>query len=586
MWDLLPFENPVAVDFEFEFGGHKSLEEASRSGERPRPVCMVAKHLRTGHTWRIWRGEFGPQLPFPIDVLIAFYASAELGCFRALGLPFPTYVLDLFTEFRALTNGRDTPNGASLLGALTYFGLDGVDVSEKQDLRTLILSGGPWSADNREAILRYCESDVLALERLLPAMLPHLDLPRALLRGRFMKAAARIEWNGVPKDTATLALLRRYWPDIQDDLIAAVDKDYGVFDGRSFRLERWERWLSVHGIPWPRLQSGRLDLSDDTFRQMARAYPAVSPMRELRSALSEMRLSDLAVGSDGRNRTLLSAFRSRTGRCQPSNTRYIFGPSVWLRNLIKPPPGHGVAYIDWCQQELGIAAALSGDRALQAAYVSGDPYLAFAKQAGAVPPDATKHTHGPQRELFKQYALAVIFGMEAEGLAGRIGQPVIVGRDLLRAHHETYRQFWRWSDAAVDHAVLTGSIVTTFGWPLHVGPNFNPRSLRNFPCQANGAEMLRLAACFATEQGIEVCALIHDAVLVCAPLDRLDADVEAMRACMAKASRIVLDGFELRTDVHLVRYPDHYSDPRGTVMWDRVMRLIADREGAKQQGVA
>jgi DNA polymerase family A len=586
MLERLPFQHVVAVDFEFEFGGHDSLEAARRSGERPRPVCMVAKNLRTGQTWRMWRGEFGSRLPFPIDVLITYYGSAELGCFQAEGLAFPTYVLDLFTEFRALTNGRNTPNGASLLGALTYFGLDGIDAGEKQDLRTLILTGGPWSADEREAILRYCESDVLALERLLPVMLPHLDLPRALLRGRFMKAAARIEWNGVPIDTATLVLLRRYWTDIQDDLIAAVDKDYGVFDGRTFRLERWEHWLAAHGIPWPRLESGRLDLSDDTFRQMARSHPAVSPMRELRSALSEMRLSDLAVGSDGRNRTLLSAFRSRTGRCQPSNTRYIFGPSVWLRNLIKPPPGYGVAYVDWCQQEHGIAAVLSGDTAMQAAYTSGDPYLAFAKQAGAVPSDATKHSHGSQRELFKQCALAVAYGMEAEGLARRIGQPAIVGRDLLRSHRETYRRFWRWSDAAVDHAVLAGSITTTFGWPQHVGANFNPRSLRNFPCQSNGAEMLRLAACFAIEQGIEVCALIHDAVLVCAPLDRLDTDVKAMRACMAKASRIVLDGFELRTDVHPVRYPDHYSDPRGTVMWDRVMRLIAAREGAKQQGVA
>ena len=55
-------------------------------------------------------------------------------------------------------------------------------------------------------------------------MLPHIDLPRALLRGRFMKAAALIEWNGVPIDTTTLALLRQYWTDIQDDLIAAVDR--------------------------------------------------------------------------------------------------------------------------------------------------------------------------------------------------------------------------------------------------------------------------------------------------------------------------------------------------------------------------
>jgi hypothetical protein len=61
-----------------------------------------------------------------------------------------------------------------------------------------------------------------------------------------------------------------------------------------------------------------------------------------------------------------------------------------------------------------------------------------------------------------------------------------------------------------------------FGWPIRIGSDPNPRSLRNFPCQANGAEMLRLAACFAIEQGVEVCALIHDAMLIAAPLDQLD----------------------------------------------------------------
>jgi len=153
------------------------------------------------------------------------------------------------------------------------------------------------------------------------------------------------------------------------------------------------------------------------------------------------RLNELAVGQDGCSRTILSAFRSRTGRNQPSNTRFIFGPSVWLRSLIKPPAGHGVAYIDWSQQEFGIAAALSGDRTMQLAYLSGDPYLAFAKQAGAVPEDATKQSHGPTRELFKQCALAVMFGMEAGSPAARIGQPPVVARDLLRAHHDTYRSF-------------------------------------------------------------------------------------------------------------------------------------------------
>ena len=124
-----------------------------------------------------------------------------------------------------------------------------------------------------------------------------------------------------------------------------------------------------------------------------------------------------------------------------------------------------------------------------------------------------------------------------------------------------------------------------FGWPVHVGDNANPRSLRNFPCQANGAEMLRLAACFATEQGIEVCALIHDAVLICAQLDRTRSeDIERMQGAMAKASRIVLDGFELRTDANVIRHPDRYQRPaRRRRCGTGCLHMIAQHE-ANQTG--
>ena len=157
-------------------------------------------------------------------------------------------------------------------------------------------------------ILDYCEQDVLALKRLLLAMLPKIDLPRALLRGRYMAAAAAMEYAGVPIDTEMLALLRGGWANIQDQLIAAIDRDYGVFEGRTFKLERFASLLAANRIPWPRLESGRLDLSDNTFRQQARAYPRISPLRELRSSLSELRLNDLAVGQDGRNRTIFQHF--------------------------------------------------------------------------------------------------------------------------------------------------------------------------------------------------------------------------------------------------------------------------------------
>jgi DNA polymerase-1 len=580
MLESLPYRYVVVADFEFEFGGHATFEEASRSGERPRVVCMVAKELRTGQEWRLWRGEFGPVPPFPIGadaLFVSFYASAELGCFRALVWPKPANILDLFVEFRDRTNGLTTPAGAGLVGALAYFGLDTIGAQEKDELRKLILAGGPWPASERAAIINYCATDIDALERLLPAMLPRIDLPRALLRGRYMAAAAAMEWAGTPIDVPTLALLRANWEYIQDDLIAEIDGAFGVFDGRTFKANRWAAYLARNGIPWPWLESGRLDLSRDTFRQMAAAHPAIAPMHELRHALSELRLNDLAVGSDGYNRTILSAFRTRTSRNAPSNTKYIFGPSVWLRHLVAPPPGCGLAYIDWSVQEFAIAAVLSGDRAMIAAYAGGDPYLALAKQIGAVPADATKETHASVRQLFKQCVLGIGYGMEENTLAQRTGLTPIEARDILRAHREVYPKFWRWSDAAVDHAMLHGSLHTVFGWHVHVGADSNPRALRNYCMQANAAEMMRLAACFATERGIEVCAPVHDAFLICASLDHLEADVAAMRSCMAEASRAVLDEFEVRTDVKIIRYPEHYTDPRGAVMWERVMKLIARR---------
>jgi hypothetical protein len=125
--------------------------------------------------------------------------------------------------------------------------------------------------------------------------------------------------------------------------------------------------------------------------------------------------------------------------------------------------------------------------------------------------------------------------------------------------------------------MLTGEIRTVFGWRLQTTDESNPRSLCNFPMQANGAEMMRLACCLATEAGIRVSAPVHDAILIEAPTDEIEAAVEETQAIMAEASRIVLDGFTLKTDAELVRWPNRYMDEkRGRVMWDRVVKLAGE----------
>ena len=96
--------------------------------------------------------------------------------------------------------------------------------------------------------------------------------------------------------------------------------------------------------------------------------------------------------------------------------------------------------------------------------------------------------------------------------------------------------------------------------------------------QANGAEMLRLACCLGTENGILVCAPVHDALMITAPVDRIQEDVTRMREYMRQASQTVLGGFSLSTDDRIenmiVKYPDRYFDKRGKDFWSKILNLL------------
>ena len=105
-------------------------------------------------------------------LFVCFVGNAELACHLALGWPLPVNVLDLYAEFRNHVNGRLTPHGKGLLGALAYFGLDTIDAKRKDAMRDRIMQGWPFTAEEIADILKYCASDVDAMVRLLPMLLP------------------------------------------------------------------------------------------------------------------------------------------------------------------------------------------------------------------------------------------------------------------------------------------------------------------------------------------------------------------------------------------------------------------------------
>jgi DNA polymerase-1 len=379
-------------------------------------------------------------------------------------------------------------------------------------------------------------------------------------------------------------------------MVPAIDAKYGVYirdaaGDWSFNMERFAAYLAREGIVWPRLESGKLSTKSKTFDEMSKGWPQLEELRQLRHMRNKMRKVKLAVGVDGRNRTVLWPFKAKTSRTQPKAAQWIFSPAVWLRSLIKPEPGQAVAYIDYSGMEFLIAASLSDQHCgpinnMLDMYLSGDPYLSFAKRVGAVPSTATKESHPEMRDRYKNMLLSVQYGMSSDTLAARLGVSTFEAHQMLNQHHE-FAQYWRWSDDWVQHALQTGIMWTALGWTCRTGiTEFNERSIRNWPVQAAGADVLRIACIWATRHGIRLLAPVHDAVLIEAPLDRIEADVARMQEIMRRASRIVLNADpagtqELRTDAKIIAYPGRYRDPRGGAIWARVLELLEQQQAAR-----
>ena len=335
--------------------------------------------------------------------------------------------------------------------------------------------------------------------------------------------------------------LRLGWEDIKIDLIEAVDKDYGIYDGTTFKSGTVPRVAPRRRHRLAVDRDRPATLSTTTRSGTCPSCTPLAPLRELRHAVNDLRPAQLAVGRDGRNRAALFPFGARTGRNTPSANRFIFGLSVWIRGLIRPELGRALAYIDWSAQEVAIAAALSGDGALLEAVQSGDPYLAFAKRPGwrrRTP----RSRHGQIRDHCKACVLGSNYGMGAASLAYRIGCERHPGRaDCSTRCAECFRR-----SGSGPRTPSTGRALrdarSVFGWRCHVGAAIRPTALRNYPMQANGAEMLRLACSIATENGVEVCAPIHDALLIEADELELDDAVDRTRQAMREASSTVLGG--------------------------------------------
>jgi DNA polymerase family A len=601
------FGHIIVADFEYEV----------RDGDLPDPLCLVAyeldENLQHVRTIKQWRGEFGPIPPFdtgPDTLFVAYSAWAEMTCFMSLGWKFPVHIFDLHTAYLAASNillpynpdeTRKKPR-KGLSDACRAYGVDGWENIDKESIAKDI-GERRWQVHGRERVLVYCEEDVNASTLLLREQLRGrrchyrygfypIDAERIIHWSNYSaKAVAQIQARGMPIDM-------RLWNLVQENKAAVVQYLLRRFDPSSgseypiygpegeWNYARFEQWLPTAGIhAWPRLDSGKLDISGDAFRAMYHK-PGIEELHALRDSLGVVVRAKLPIGRDGRNRPSLFPFCTATGR--NAHAKSLYNAHAGMRSFMVFLADTIGVYLDWRTQEIGVAAALSGDQALIDAYRTGDVYHALARICGLTDDPDPKHwksqpENKPVRQRMKALQLGVNYGMGVPSLAKGLDRHPLIASTVIEKHRRSYPRFWAWRDDMVQHAMLDRKIETVFGWPLYLSSSPNQKTLYNFPMQGGGAEMLRLAAWRLCEAGIIPSMLIHDAILIEA---HNEEQVEHTIDIMKSAGRDVCDGLEIGVDVDQrlengARYRD--GRPVAKQMWQTMM-LALQEIGALPEG--
>lgn len=457
------------------------------------------------------------------------------------------------------------------------------DTEHKDRMRKLIISDPKtFSETEREEIMDYCMEDVESLPDMWNEMVVHymkndeklsLDqlVAEAKVRGRFAAHTAWMETKGYPVDIPKTKNFSKQVGNILYDCQRQINEYFP--DVKPFKWNRPEQKMSWNQVAtrewikanhsdkkWMKTDGGDLSLALEAFEKFfdyKHSYPTDSfgaqMVRYLKLKQSlygfvptaksgnkkEKKTFWDSVGSDGRVRPYTNIFGAQSSRSQPGSTGFMFLKPAWMRALVSPKPGMAMAGIDYGSEEYFISAILAQDINMINAYLSGDVYLAFAKDAKIVPMDATKELYKIERDICKNTVLAISFLMTKYGLAIKLSNDSgkVWTEDeaqiLIDKFYGSYPQLAKFQEQIYDKYQLQGYLKLPCGWYLW-GHNENQRSVSNCPIQGMGASILRKAVDLAVSRGLYVCFTLHDALYIEYAIGE-EHQIEILRDCMREA---------------------------------------------------
>jgi len=568
-------------------------------------VCVAAYLKKKTYFFDLREGakEFAEFLSDKTDCILAAYSlNAEIKSLLRIGIDVrPFECIDLLAESRmVMLSHKDymAPKYDLLTAVEKLLGKKG-DRKEKDLMRDLIINNLWWSEEEWIRIEAYCISDVADLEELfLKIRSIHKEsgfpyrVAHAIKRGITQRKACEMDFasKGFPVGPefeaiyenkerirkATVEALPYYWRNCyrlkKDGKYSLTKKSVAEV----VRKAGWKGWQVTK-------KSGALKMDKDYLKTLATQIPEVEPLRQCIKTLGVLNGKDLRDEylRDGYVQTETYMFCALTGRNGLYPTRgYMFNLPPWIRKTVCPKEGKVIIGADFSQQEIAIAAKLSGDQNLIDVYNSGDVYLALGKQAGSIPKNGTKATHKRERALYKILQLGLSYGKglpsltnDVRGLMGKEWGEAkirIEAKAIYTWHKQHFHVYWAWIAEQMKIARQRGWIKTSDNWMRYVDRRTRDTQLLNYPSQSEGAVMLRIASNMfysLWQKGVCPPLLVtqHDAAYMNS--DACDVTVQSsiFEIVMREAS-IENIGLEVRSDIDVYNHEKGYQPEK----WDEI----------------
>jgi DNA polymerase-1 len=571
-------------------------------------------------------------LRLPIT-FVGHFAKVELFCLWQLGLPEPNILWDTFIFEKVMNLGRHHHKyklqkvtdkleqiqakaeakekemfGFSLVATCQRHGVAYRKEAEKERLQKSFLIHSDAAQFSEEQI-DYAAEDAISASLLYP-----LQAQKAVQNGLlhhcitaempWVITNARIEWAGVRVDERKRNEVVNRISVYQKRLKNHLAVEYGIQNTLSHK--QLTDFFKSNRLLHRFLRGGKVSFDKKILKKNAGLHPAIALLRASRRTsdlLADKLLSPDFVGEDGRVRADHRQLGTHTGR-QTSRWPNLVGLDRVLRPLVIPEPGYGIGEVDWSQMEVGVAAAIYGDKKLVQMFNSGDVYSAMAQnffreklpeEDLVITGKEFKRKHKELRDQMKSCTLGIIYGITPIGLSQTLATSITKAAALQKRFMAMFPSLQAALIFAEQCGTIRGYASTISGLKRYraetgKATRWERNWLTNHPVQGSAAVVFKTAGNRLYRLYQQYCARIiiplHDAFIFEAPLNELEIVAELTARVMCDTLQEYFPVLQPQVEVNISR-PDCWNKDGDGEELDRwiedLNELMKDQENVEHK---